>query len=188
MKYLHFGAKCREFTSVIWGAMVPGANWSERLSHSALFATSGSLVIRRGLPSFCLKIHVMRKMPVMTWTGNIFAEKRFAWKWLVGQAGEEELPELDSQKSAMNAAGSDIMPELALVSGDREVAEIAAMAAAAIEEIGDVAPDPAALGEYFFILELQSSKLYYFTLLFYVSFEIKKNKTLLLSHNNFNFG
>ncbi|KAJ7381663.1 hypothetical protein OS493_039794 [Desmophyllum pertusum] len=77
----------------------------------------------------------MRKMPVMTWTGNIFAEKRFAWKWLVGQAGEEELPELDSQKSAMNAAGSDIMPELALGSGDREVAEIAAMAAAAIEEI-----------------------------------------------------
>ena len=73
--------------------MAPGVNLSVSLKDSALFAMSGSLAIRPALPSFCLKMHGMRKTLAMIWTEDTSVERRFALKWLVDRIGEEELPE-----------------------------------------------------------------------------------------------
>jgi len=73
--------------------MAPGANSSVSLRDSALFVMSGWLAIRPALPSFCLKMHAMRRTLAMKWTENTSVERRFALKWLVGRIGEEELPE-----------------------------------------------------------------------------------------------
>ena len=93
-KFLHFGAKCREFTSEIWEAMAPGANSSVSLKDTALFAMSGWPEIRPDLPSFSLKIHGMQKTLAVTWTEEAFVVRRFVWKWLVGRIGAEEPPDL----------------------------------------------------------------------------------------------
>jgi len=63
------------------------------LRDSALFVMSGWLAIRPALPSFCLKMHAMRRTLAMKWTENTSVERRFALKWLVGRIVEEELPE-----------------------------------------------------------------------------------------------
>ena len=93
-KFLHFGTKCREFTSEIWEAMAPGANSSVSLKDTDPFAMSGWPEIRPDLPSFSLKIHGMQKTLAVTWTEEPFVVGRFVWKWLVGRIGAEELPDL----------------------------------------------------------------------------------------------
>lgn len=72
--------------------MAPDESWNVNSSDLVLCETYGSLEIHLDLRSFCLRTRETLKMPAMKWMGNMFAERKFAWKWLVVR------PEVDEHR------------------------------------------------------------------------------------------
>ena len=74
------------------------------LSVLGLYATYGLLEIRLVLHLFCSKTRAMLKMLAARWTEDMFAERKFAWKWLKDRPEVEDLKGLE--KSVMSAGES----------------------------------------------------------------------------------